>query len=203
MPDASSPQSSFFTHYVLENPWPVGLALIAIAAILTWLGLREGLHSRTRTGLILGVVGAVIITAGTLVTTAGEHAGRITRALVEATVNKDLVGGMALFSDDAVMSAGSPLNPGFDRVFIAERFAALAERHTIESNSITTLRSATISEDEAETRLGCLTTVAAFPYPNASQWIIRVKRMSDGQWKITRLTCVAINDQTPPLERIW
>lgn len=201
MPEA--PQSNLFTYYVLENPWPLGLALLAIAAILTWMGLREGLRGRTRTGLVFGVLGAAVIAAGLAVTTAGEQAKRLTRQLVDAAVAKDLVTGMTLFSDDATMNAGSPQNPGFDREFIKGRFAALAERHTIESNSISTLRYATISSDEAEARLGCLTTVAAFPYPNTSQWIIRVMRQPDGQWKITRLTCVAINDQTPPLDRIW
>lgn len=201
MPDA--PSSSLFTHYVLENPWPIGGVLLVIALVLGWIGLREGLRTRVRVALALGCIGAAVIIAGTLVTTAGEHAKVVTRQLVEAAVSKDVIGGIALFSENATMNAGSPQNPGFDREFIQAQFMRLAERYTIESNSITVLRFATISSDEAEVRLGCMTTVAAFPYPNTSQWILRVQRMPDGTWKITRLTCVAINDITPPLERIW
>ena len=197
MPEA--PTSSLFTHYVLENPWPVGGVLVAIALILGWLGLREGLSNRVRIAWLIGLIGAGVMLAGTLVTTAGEHGRAITRALVDAAVGEDLVGGLAVFSDDATLHVGSPQSPGRDHAFIQEQFASLAQQFDIESNSITQLRSATISGDEAEVRLACLTTVTAFPFPNTSQWVVRVRRTADGSWKVVKLTCVAINDQA----RLW
>ncbi len=201
MPDPAS--SNLFTHYVLENPWPVGGVLAVIAAILTWNGLREGLATRLRLGLALGLVAGGIIAAGILVTTPAEHGLLVARNLVDAAVNRDVVSGVSLFSDDAMMNVGSPQNPGFDRDFIQTQFSRLANGYVIESNSITVLRGATLSSSEAEIRLGCMTTVSSFPYPNTSQWIMRVRLMPDGSWKITRLTCVAINDRTPPLDRLW
>lgn len=179
------------------------MAALFVAAIFVFLGLREGLARRTRIGLVLGLAGAAVIAAGMLVTTAGERGKQVTRALVDAVVSKDLVGGLALFSADATMNAGRPLNPGYGHDFIQSRFADLAATHTIESNRITSLDAATVSSDVAEVRLACITTVEKFPYPNASQWILRVERMTDGQWKVTRLTCVSINGNAPPLERMW
>jgi len=201
MPDA--PSSNLLTQYVLENPWPLGLTLLIIAAIVMFLGLREGLTQRTRVAFFVGVVGAAIIAAGMLTTTAGEHSLRVTRALVDAVVSKDMVGGIALFSEEATMNVGSPFNPGRDLTFIEQQFSALASRYTIESNTITTLRGVTISGDEAEARLACLTTIEGSPYSHASQWIVRVRRSGDGAWRIEKITCVSINGNTPPLERMW
>ena len=199
MPNA--PSTNLFTRFVLENPWPLGIVLLAIAVFIAWRGLREGMRNRVRIAVVLATLGGVVITAGSLVTTSGEHGKQVTRALVEAVVSEDLVGGLALFSDDAEMRAGSPQNPGVGIDVIQRQFSLLADRYTIESNSITRLRGYSISADEAEVRLACLTYVSAIP--NTSQWILRVRRMPEGQWRITRLTCVAINDQTPDVTGLW
>ena len=108
---AQTPSTNFLTQYVFENPWPLGIALLALAGALAWFGLREGIEKRTRAALVLAIIGAGVIAAGMLVTTSGERSKAVARALVEAAVSKDLVGGMALFSDDAVFNAGAPTNP--------------------------------------------------------------------------------------------
>jgi len=195
----SEPSSSLFTHYVLENPWPLGGILLAIALIIGWLGAREGLGNRVCIALLIGLIGAAVMVSGTLITTAGEHGKAVTRALVDAAVGEDLVGGLALFSDDATLHIGSPQNPGFGHAEIQARFADLAANYDIESNRISGLRGETISSNEAQVRLGCITTVTSFPYPNSSHWMVRVKRMPDGSWKIAKLTCLDINGQP----RLW
>jgi hypothetical protein len=195
----SEPSSSLFTHYVLENPWPLGGVLLAIALILGWLGAREGLGNRVRIALLIGIIGAAVMVSGTLITTAGEHGEAVTRSLVHAAVGEDLVGGLALFSDDATLHVGSSQSPGYGHAEIQARFAELAQRYDIETNRISELNGQTISADESQVRLGCSTTVTSFPYPNSSHWLVRVKRMPDGSWKITKLTCLDINGQP----RLW
>jgi hypothetical protein len=32
---------------------------------------------------------------------------------------------------------------------------------------------------------------------------LSIRRGDDGQWKIAKLTCIAINDQTPAIDRAW
>jgi hypothetical protein len=197
------PSASLFTHYVFENPWPLGILLLAVAIIVGYLGMREALRNRIRVAMVCGLLGIAVITAGTFVTTPAEQGEHIVTALVEAAVNEDLVGGLALFSDDAIMNAGSPQNPGFGYEFIQARFARLGERYDIESNSITSLRGYSVTRDDAEVHLACHTTVAGFPYPAVSRWIVRVQRETDGQWKVTRLTCVSINNETVPVDQTW
>ena len=57
------PATDFFTRFVLENPWPAGLVLLAIAVVLGWLGLREGLKNRVRVAVALSVDGLNTIDA--------------------------------------------------------------------------------------------------------------------------------------------
>ena len=71
------PSSNLLTHYIFENPWPLGIVLLALAAIVGWLGLREGLHKRVRAAVMLATLGIVVIAAGMLITTAAEQGERL------------------------------------------------------------------------------------------------------------------------------
>ena len=82
-----------------------------IVVILGWLGLREGLSTRVRVAWLLAFIGAAIMLAGALITTSGERAKGVTRALVDAAVAEDMVGALGLFSDDATLHVGSPQAP--------------------------------------------------------------------------------------------
>jgi hypothetical protein len=62
------------------------------------------------------------------------------------------------------------------------------------------MNSYTESHSAGVVHLACRTTVNGFP--NASKWVLRVERQPDGSWKVTRLTCVSINEQTPPMELV-
>jgi len=199
----AAPRSGVFTRYVLENPWPLGFVLAIAGAVVLWNGLREGLPMRQRLGFGLAIVGAIVLAAGWLIETAGEQAARVTRELVDAVVANDTQAAIALFSDDAVMSIGSPRNPGFDLDYITERLDRLAARYTIDSNSITGLKLATESRRVGHVQMACMTTVDGLPYPNMSRWMLRVERQEDGSWKVTRLTCVEINNQVPSSAEMW
>ncbi len=196
------PSSSLVTHYVFENPWPLGLILLAAALVAGWMGLREGLATRKRAALVLGVLGAIVFVLGTMITTAGERGERVVKSLVDAVASEDLIGGMALISDDATMNAGSPQAPGFGYQTIQDRFALLADRYTIESNLVMSMRGYSMPDDEAEVHLTCRTMVEGFPA--ISNWVVRVKRQSGrGEWKVARLTCISINGETVPIDRAW
>ena len=201
MPEA--PSTSLVTHYIFENPWPVGIVLLAAAVVLGWLGMREGLRNRMRAAMVCGVLGIAVIAASMFVTTSGERGEHVVKSLVDAALNEDVVGGLALFSGDAIMNSGSPQNPGFGYDVIQSQFARLGEQYDIESNSITSLRGYSVTRDDAEVHLACHTTITGSPYPAISRWMIRVQPQSDGEWKITRLTCVSINNETVPVDRAW
>lgn len=191
------PSDSLITSYVLENPWPVAIVLLVVAAYLAWTGFREGIDSRQRALSIPLVLAIAIVIIGHFTTTSGEHARAVVRRLVDATVNKDLATTDLLLADNAVVAFGSPTNPGFDRAYIIDRLDKFGDKFTIESNSITTLKSYSESSETATVHLACWTMLKDWSsYPSPSQWVLKVSRQPDGQWQITHVTCVSVNNQT-------
>jgi ketosteroid isomerase-like protein len=191
------PSVDIFTRYVLENPWPLGIGLLLVAAWLAWSGFREGLKSRQQYAAVFGLFGIAVLVIGHYVVTSGEHAKALTRSLVDAVVSHDSVGALSMFTNDAVFTVGSPNNPGYGIDMIRDLLDRVAPRYPIESNTITMLRGYPEDSDLATVHLACLSTVSG--YPSVSQWVLQVRRQHDGSWKITRLTCVSINDRPPPL----
>lgn len=198
MPDP--PDVSLFSRYVLENPWPLAIALLATAVWLAWSGMREGLTNRLRLAGALTLIGGATLAVGTLVVTSGEHAEGVTHALVDAAVKGDVNSAANLFATDAVFSAGSPNNPGFGRGFIVDLLHKLGSTFAVESNTITELQGFSETGDRATAHMACWTTLRVAYGPGASQWVVRVRRDSDGSWKITHLTCISVNNRPPPLD---
>jgi len=193
------PDVGIITRYVLENPWPLGGVLLAVATWLIWSGLREGLMNKVKAGGGLAIAGAVVIATGILVVTSGEHARIVTRRLVDAVVAGDVQLALAQFAPGAAFAMASPKNPGYGLQVIEEQLINVTGRYPIDSNTITMLRGYSESSDAAVVHLACFTQVAASPYPTVSTWAVRVQRQDDGQWRIVHLTWVSINDQTPQI----
>ena len=193
MPDA--PRSSFFTRFVLENPWPLGLLVLAIAAVLIWLGLCDGRSDRLKAGGVFALLGLIVLAIGIITTTAGEHGRRIARQLVERAVAGDVTGAMNLFTTDAVLTIGRLDNPGSELTVIQSGLQQLASEYKVESNYVTDLDAFSESGNVARVYLACLTD-AGFGY-TPSRWILIIRRQPDDSWKIERITCVDINGQTP------
>ena len=104
MPDP--PPVGLFTRYVLENPYPLGFALLALAAVLGWTVLRGGRRERLVTAGILAVIGGGLLVVGAVVVTSGEHARRVVLDVVDAAVAGDVGTAGSLFADDATLALG-------------------------------------------------------------------------------------------------
>ncbi len=191
------PRVGLFTRYVLENPYPLGVLLLALAAGFAWTALRSDRPQRLRPAGILGVVGAAVLLTGTLVATAGEHAGGVTVAVVVAAVAADVSGAAALFADDARLSFGSPTNPGLPRGDIEARIDQLDGKYRIQSNQVTMLRAYTETSDRATVHLACFTTLERGFGPAPTQWVLRVQRQGDGTWKIAHVTWISYAGHSP------
>ena len=191
------PRVGLFTRYVLENPYPLGVLLLALAAGFAWTALRSDRPQRLRTAGILGVVGAAVLLTGTWVATAGEHARRVTLAVVEAAVAADVSGAAALFADDARLSFGSPNNLGRPRGDIEARIDQLDGKYRIQSNQVTMLRAYTETSDRATVHLACFTTLERGFGPAPTQWVLRVERQDDGTWKIAHVTWISYAGRSP------
>ncbi len=186
------------TRYVLENPFPLGLLLLALGAALARTGLRTGRRPRLVTAAVAAAVGAAVLLAGTTIETAGEHARRVVLEAVDAAVAADVAGITALLADDAVLSLASPNNPGYPRDAIDRRLAGLAGKYRIGSNRITSLEAATVSRQRGEVNLACRTELELGFGPVPTSWVIQVDRRPDGSWKITRVTWLTLATRTPP-----
>lgn len=196
MPDP--PSVGLVTRFLFENPYPVGLVLLAVAGGMLWTGLREGRRQRLTIAAIGIALGAVVLTIGAAVVTSGERASKVTIELVEAAVAADVVAMMASFADDATMAFGSPTNPGFDLDYLSREASRLESQYRIESNSITRLEAYTVSKDSAIVHLACRTTVERGYVPTPTQWVLQVERGDDGTFKIVHVTWISLAGDPPP-----
>lgn len=195
MPDP--PHVGLVTRHVLENPYPLGLVLVALAAGFAWTAVRGERPRRLRPAGVLAALGAAALVTGAVVVTAGERATEVTRRLVEAAVAGDVKSAGALFADEAALAFGAPTNPARTRASIQDRVDNLDGKYRVAENRITKLRSYTESRRRATVHLACLTTLEGRFGPTPTQWVLRVECLDDGSWKITHVTWVSIAGQTP------
>lgn len=195
MPDLQ--RVDLLTRFIFENPYPLGLLLLALGAGLSWTVLRGGDRRRLRVGVGLVAAGGVVLLIGQVVVTSGERARGVVLDLVEAAVAADVSGATQLFSEDAALALGSPTNPGYSRDAIDQRVEQLDGRYRIESNRIVKLKTHTESSQRAVVDLEVSTTPEMGFGPVHSAWLVRVERQDDGTWKITHVTWLSIAGRTP------
>lgn len=198
------PTSSAVVRHLLEQPWPPALATLAAGIFLGWLGLKQGDRRFLVGGVALALAGALAATVGALVTTPGERACELARAIVAAAERGDPAGMLAEFAPDATFHYGRPDQPGMPFAEIADAAAAIEGRYRIESNTVTQLDPHTDPDrtDTGYAVLSCRTVTAASPGPTPSSWILRAVREPDGRWVIDRLTLVKVAGQDPS-PRLW
>ena len=186
------------TPYVLENPYPLGVLMLAVGAGLAWTALGAEDRRRLIIAGVLAALGAAILAVGAVIVTPGEHARRVVLEVVDAAVQADIPLATASFADDAVLSMGSPSNPGYSRDSIAQRMQGLAGRYRIASNRVTRLESSTESRQRGIVHLACRTELQLGFGPVPTSWVVQVDRQPDGTWKISRVTWVTLASRTPP-----
>jgi hypothetical protein len=190
------PPVGFFTRYVLENPWPLGIVLFAVAVIAGWRAMRGG-SGRLGAAGVVAALGVAVLIAGAAVVTSGERARQVVLQVVDAAVAGDVGGASSLFAGDATLALGSTANPGFPREAIEQRLDHLDDRYRIDSNDVTTLRAYSTARQAAVVHLACRTVLAAVPVPVPTEWVVEVTRQDDGTWKISRVTWISIAGRSP------
>ncbi len=198
MPDP--PNVGWLTRWVLENPWPLGVLLLAVGMVIA---IRSAPNRRPRLLLAaaLAAAGAAIVAAGAVVVTAGEQAEAVTRDVIDAVVAGDAAGASSHIAGDATIAFGSITNPGHPRDRIDRLLDRVEGEDRIDSNRITMLDAYTESARRATVHLACVTTATAggIGLGNVpTQWVLEIERQPDGSWKITRVTCISLAGQRVP-----
>lgn len=191
------PRVGLFTRYVLENPYPLGLLLLALGLGVLWTMLQSGNRQRLWPAVMLLVLGAAVLLTGAVMVTSGERARAVVTRLVDVAVAGDVPEAMALFTDNAALVMGSPINPGYPSEAIQRRIERLDDRYRIGANQVMQLDAYTESADRATVYLGCSTTLESGFGPVPTHWLVRVERQADGAWKITHVTWLSIAGRAP------
>lgn len=198
MPDP--PNVSIITRYLFDNPWPLSVVLIvlAVAFALGWRSVRK------RELLVFAAVAAALAVGVFLierwVTTSGEEAETVVRDLVTFAEQGNVAAGAALFADDATMSLVDPRNPGVGVDEIRNRLNMVAGRYAISANAVTSLKTHSEESNRGVVHLRVRTEFeAGYGYPVLSAWVIAVERQPDDTWKITQITFVEFNGQSPTI----
>lgn len=191
------PQESIFVRYLLENPWPVGVFLIALAVVLivAWTNRGGGkLLLASGAALILGL--GVFLLAN-LVTTSGEHARVLVQKIVAHAVEGNADEIIAVLAPDATLHLQSLKNPGQSIEDLEESIRSLEKSNRITENSITKLRAWTTSSDSAIVFLGCRTSTNSTWVPVPSTWVMAVERSEHGEWRVKRIAFASLAGKPP------
>ncbi len=198
------PSVNPITRYLLENPWPLGTLLAVVIAFSLVAVVRSGQRRWAVSAMVLVAALMLVILVERLVVTAGEHASTVTRDLVGFAERADVSEASALFSDEALMSLGSPNNPGVGIDEIRRRLDLLKDRYAVRKAKISSLRTYTESSNRAVVHLRVTVWFSAQPgWPIRSAWILRIVRAPDGAWTIARITLVEFDRGRTPTNNLF
>lgn len=184
---------------LLDNPWPVALALLALAGILGFTGLHRDNRRLARIAAVPAIIAGLLIAGSMAVTTPAEHALQVVRTLVKAAEDADVEAARIQFADSAVMSLVSPDNPGEPIDVIRQRLELLRSRYRIASASLTRRDARSDSWQQATVHFSVVTDLeSGYGYAIPTSWIARVERRPDGSWRISHLTWTRVNLNQAP-----
>ena len=190
--------------WVLETPIPAALAVFLVAIIVAEVLRRTG---RGRGGLIAlaaGVLlGAGVITLGTLIETPSELLTRRTKEFTSAIVAADEPK-VAAMIDPAIdfRSAGS-----IERFLNHDWLLSVVRgfKGVIKSNSIEPTDSDVDSDSAGRTRFIARSVLdSGYPGQIVSSWELTWRKEKGGDWKITSVECLTLENASASSEwAVW
>lgn len=189
-------------HLLLEQPWPVIVALGVAVVVLTVLAQRH-----RRRGLRIAAWGLAVLAGGIYavawqVTTDREQLLEATEALVAATESPmDPEAFAARWLGDNAVLTGADGEPWLDRDAIERTLRSAHRRYTIEQHATRRLDAATgrpglgRSVVELSTQAGG-GRMGAFG-PVRTEWDLRWKQNEHGEWRVYEIRWVRFRDRQP------
>lgn len=180
------PSGPLWETYILEQPWPLAIALVVIAAVVLFKG-RGKARAIVPAVAILAAMAAVA--AGLLVTTARESIRKSTRAMVAAVVSGDSTTLDAELDESAKLFSFQH-NDGLDKWALLDevgrRFRPGAE-YAVKDWSIEALEASRDGERVGRSQVKVRAVSAAAGVPVFSWWLLDYRMDASGRWRVIRM----------------
>ena len=181
-----------FGELLFENPWPVVVVLIGVAAVLRTVGRRRGQRGAVIASWVALAVGLGVWGMARLVETDRETLQRQTGELIAATSPVDEAALRRLLADDAVLLG--PDGDLWDRLEPGFISAELSEHQVVESE----LRQATVvvqSDVSAMASIDVRSEFAGRPIP--TRWQLEWVRRRGEPWRVRSMQWMLLFNQPP------
>lgn len=185
------------SHYLLENPWPIGIVSGSLALLLILSFLRTG-EARVLIASVAAVaIAALVFGLDTLVTTPGEHGERVVSELVDSAEEGDVEGMLRHVAPTASLHLGSVTRPGRSFSALEDSFSTLSGRNRITENWVIRLAGESDGGDGARVFLSCRTSTDGSYGLVPTTWTFEVQPTEEGEWKITRIIFESLMGREP------
>lgn len=185
------PPPPLLTHWLLESPWLVCIALLTVAVALWLVGWRRAQRRPVIAGAIAAVLAGIVLLIAALVETDRERMARRTRELVRAAVTP-----VNLDTFRETLSENASFF-GRDREQIVSTLERSAGRWRVRQAYITRLETHQDDESHGQTYFSVITPLdTSFGGGSAqTRWLLSWTKEPDGQWRVTRIKWLTLNDR--------
>ena len=185
------------SHYLLENPWPIGIISGTLGLILIISFVRTG-----ETRLLLGCLAALalavlVVSLDALITTPAEHGETLVSELVDAAEAGDVEGMLRHISPEASLHLGSVTRPGRPFAALKESFETLSGRNRITENWVIRLSGESDGLGGALVFLSCRTSTSGSYGLVPTTWFFEIGPDGNGGWQITRIVFESLMGRAP------
>lgn len=180
-----------FTHYVMENPWPLAACLFTAAVALLLIGYRRGGAPPRIVAGVIGIATIGFIALSMVIKTDREVMADRTRALVNAAV---LPVDIDTFRE--TLSRESRFF-GRDYEQILSTIQTATDHWRVKQAFITNLLARRDGDTRGRTYLSVITRIDTSIGGGSAQtrWLLHWQKEPDGAWRVTRIDWLSLNDR--------
>lgn len=195
------PPQAWYTHLLLENPWPLAVSLLTAALIVLAIGVTRGQSAKRWAvpSAICTIAAVAIMALAHTVATPVEQMTNATRILIDSAVAGDADRIRPLLADDFDVSVENKSTRwGADGVLA--RIPSIPQ--LIRSNHVRNISAAIVEADRIGVSVFDQTTTPAITgQPTPNRWRCIWTRAPDGAWKLAQLRWETWGfGQTPPAD---
>ncbi|MEE2681032.1 MAG: hypothetical protein VX641_01545 [Planctomycetota bacterium] len=132
-----------------------------------------------------------------LITTPAEHGESVVRSMVLSAEAGEPDQLLEHLSDRASLHMGDIRKPGRPFADLERSLRTLERANRITDNWVTRLEGVSVSKDQAEVSLACITTTTSSYGSVPTTWIFELREQPDGRWLVTRVVFESIMGEAP------